>query len=158
AARVALQHAEEHARQFRRLHKEGAAPAATLLQAERDVALLRAQLVIKEAELREPEVRLRQVRRRLAQLQLQAAQLVDAAHVESWAQMLLDRGSDNLGSIPRGETRTVQVRLTNKLTVPVRVSAVRTTASFLTATVPQKDLAPGKYTILDITLDSSRFT
>jgi hypothetical protein len=74
------------------------------------------------------------------------------------AQQLIDQVSKDFGVVPRGTLLAHQFRLTNITSSPLHVASIRTSCHCTTATVGKQELQPGEATVLQVSVDTKKFS
>jgi beta-lactamase regulating signal transducer with metallopeptidase domain len=168
AAQLKLKEVRTKLRRYERLAKTNAISQQEVEDAQAKAATAEAQVRVKEAELREPEVRLRQARQRLERLQRGGSAAPQGSNVlpgvpglkpETAPTILrFTPGSLNLGSVPHGSILSRKVLMVNTSKMPVKITAVRTSAGTVTAWAQPTQLGPGQKGFLMITIHTGRFS
>jgi beta-lactamase regulating signal transducer with metallopeptidase domain len=156
AAQLKLAEVQRKLKRLEELMRRGVIDKELVEEARAQAAAAQAQVRVKEAELREPEVRLRQARGRLQRLPVGAVPPLPKA---STAPIILrfDELSHKWGPVQRGTVLIRNVGIENMTKVPVDITAVRTSAGCVAASVEQSHLQRGQKTFLKIKLDTGRF-
>jgi hypothetical protein len=71
---------------------------------------------------------------------------------------LFDETNRDFGSVPRGTILTHQFRLTNSFQQPLHVASLRTSCGCATATLGREDLNPGEKTVLQVAIDTRKYS
>jgi hypothetical protein len=80
-----------------------------------------------------------------------------AATADSWADALFEELSKDFGSVPHGPTLSHPFRLTNNTPNQVHIAGARVSCGCVSATVQERNLAPGQSTVVQTTMDTRRF-
>jgi hypothetical protein len=83
--------------------------------------------------------------------------LAAPASAASWADAMFDDLSKDFGSVPRGPAVAHPFRLTNNTGQYVHISGVRVSCGCTTANAEETDVAPGKSTVINASMDTRRF-
>jgi hypothetical protein len=84
--------------------------------------------------------------------------LAGSAGAATWADGLFDELSKDFGSVPRGPTLQHPFHLVNKTKSTVHISGVRVSCNCTSATALKSTLAPGEDTVVQASMDTSRFS
>jgi hypothetical protein len=87
-----------------------------------------------------------------------AASVVGLAAPASQAGQLFDELSKDFGSVPRGTILSHQFTCTNTTNQPLHVASLRTSCVCTTATLAKSGLQPGESAILQVSIDTHKFS
>src|SRR5262249_38855322 len=74
-----------------------------------------------------------------------------------WAEGMFDELTKDFGSVPRGPAVSHPFRLTNNTGQQVHIRGVRVSCGCTSASAEDRDVAPGKSTVINATMDTRRF-
>ena len=82
---------------------------------------------------------------------------------DSWAERMVERGEDgkldhDFGVVARGADTRTRLKIKNGYDYPVHIERVSTSCGCSAGEVDRKDLAPGEAAMLEISMDTKRFT
>jgi hypothetical protein len=80
------------------------------------------------------------------------------AAAATWADAMFEGLSKDFGSVPRGPLLAHAFRFTNTTTSTVHIAGVRVSCGCVTATVVQDTVAPGQTSVIQVQMDTRRFT
>ncbi|HEV3119409.1 MAG TPA: DUF1573 domain-containing protein [Gemmataceae bacterium] len=83
--------------------------------------------------------------------------LAAPASAGSWADAMFDDLSKDFGSVPRGPAVAHPFRLTNNTGQQLHIRGVRVSCGCTTASAEETDIAPGKSTVVNASMDTRRF-
>ena len=86
-----------------------------------------------------------------------AAGLAAPASAASWADALFDDLVKDFGPVQRGPAVSHPFRLTNNTGQPIHIAGVRVSCGCTSASAAERDVPPGKSTVINATMDTRRF-
>jgi beta-lactamase regulating signal transducer with metallopeptidase domain len=129
------------------------------------------QLQVSEAELEEAVIRLKQAERRLARLQRPAERATGRRDQQEQLRLakkrleiLLERLDapearlTDFGTVIHGTIVKRRLPVRNSTDRTIRIASVRTSGGWLTASVEKNEIAPRGQTVIDLKMDTGRFT
>jgi hypothetical protein len=159
ATRQKLEHAKKDLDRAKALSAQRVLSSEEFERAQRRVDDLGYELKVKQAELLEPTLLHRQARRRIASLQGGQAEPDSPAEGRStWGPHLFKKREHDFGVVDRGTRLTHKFFMYNWGKSPLRITGVRTSASFVTAVAKTQSLGPGQKGYVLVEVDTTRFT